>query len=120
MVAATGAIDGFLRRPDAKAARRALYRLGAETFRDGVALAFAWSADAADDPYWRDLFTLAERWPAPSFPLGGRDVVGGTGVRGREVGTLLKAIEAWWIDNDFAPDEAALRARLQQMVAAAQ
>jgi tRNA nucleotidyltransferase/poly(A) polymerase len=120
MVAATAAIDELLRRPDAKAARRALYRLGAEAFRDGVALAFAWSADAADDPYWRDLLTLPERWPAPSFPLGGRDVVGGTSVRGPQVGTLLKAIEAWWIDNDFAPDETALRARLQQMVAAAQ
>jgi hypothetical protein len=47
-------------------------------------------------------------------------VVGGTSVRGPQVGTLLKAIEAWWIDNDFVPDEAALRSRLQQMVAAAQ
>lgn len=120
MVAATGAIDAFLRRPDAKAARRALYRLGAETFRDGVALGFAWRTDAVDDPYWRDLVTLPERWPPPSFPLGGRDVIGGTSVRGREVGTLLKAIEAWWIDNDFAADETTLRARLQQMVAAAQ
>jgi tRNA nucleotidyltransferase/poly(A) polymerase len=120
MVAAAGALDGFLQRPDIRAARRALYRLGAEAFRDGVALAFAWSGDATDEPYWRDLFTLPDRWAAPSFPLGGRDVIGGTSVRGPQVGALLKAIEAWWIDNDFAPDEAALRARLQQVLAAAQ
>jgi hypothetical protein len=36
------------------------------------------------------------------------------------VGSLLKTLEAWWIDQDFAPDEATLRARLQQMVSAAQ
>jgi tRNA nucleotidyltransferase/poly(A) polymerase len=121
MEAATRSIDEFLRRPDARAARQALYRIGdANIYRDAVALAFAWSGDAAEDAYWRELFTLPERWTAPSFPLGGRDVVGGTTIRGPQVGTLLKAIEAWWIDNDFAPDEAALRARLQQMVAAAQ
>jgi hypothetical protein len=36
------------------------------------------------------------------------------------VGDLLRAVETWWIDQDFAPDAAALRARLQQMIAAAQ
>ena len=33
---------------------------------------------------------------------------------------MLRAVENWWVDQDFAPDEAALRARLQQMLAAAQ
>jgi poly(A) polymerase len=121
MEAATRAIDEFLRRPDAKAARRTLYRMAApEGYRDGVALAFAWSGDAAEEAYWRDLFTLPDRWAVPSFPLAGRDVIGGTKVRGPEVGSLLRAVEAWWIENDFAPDEAALRNRLQQMVATAQ
>ena len=120
MLAAVAGLNEFLSRPEPRAARSALYRRGGEAYRDGVALAFAWSTDAANDPLWRDLFTLPDRWSAPTFPLGGRDVLGETSARGAQVGTLLKAIEAWWIESDFAPDEAALRARLQQMVAAAQ
>jgi poly(A) polymerase len=42
------------------------------------------------------------------------------GVRGPAVGRILRSIEAWWIEQDFQPDEHALRARLQQMVASAQ
>ena len=54
------------------------------------------------------------------FPLSGRDVLGAGGGHGPAVGAFLKAVEAWWIAEDFGPDEAALRARLQQMIAAAQ
>ena len=36
---------------------------------------------------------------------------------GPRVGELLRALETWWIAGDFAADETALRARLQQMVA---
>ncbi|MCR4283431.1 MAG: CCA tRNA nucleotidyltransferase [Bauldia sp.] len=103
--------------PDARDARRALYAHGAETYRDGVAHAFAWNGRG--EPAWRDLFGLPDRWTAPKFPLGGRDITGG-GMAGPAVGETLRAIEAWWIDQDFAPNEAALRSRLQQMIAAAQ
>jgi hypothetical protein len=36
------------------------------------------------------------------------------------VGALLREVEAWWIEQDFAPDEAALRRRLQHAIAAQQ
>ena len=32
----------------------------------------------------------------------------------------LLTVEAWWIAEDFAPDAAALRARLQQLIASVQ
>jgi poly(A) polymerase len=101
-------------------ARRLLYRLGVEAWRDAVALAFAWSTSPPDDPAWRDLRRLPEHWQPPRFPLSGGDALGVGAVRGPAIGRLLKALEAWWIERDFAPDETALRARLQQMVAAAQ
>ncbi len=69
---------------------------------------------------WRDLYDLPDRWQPPRFPLSGTDALGAGAMRGPAVGTLLKAVEAWWVDRDFAPDEKALRNRLQQMVAAAQ
>ena len=104
---------------DVRATRRLLYRLGAERFRDGVVHAFAWSGGADSAPSL-DLYRLPDRWAVPAFPLGGRDVIGHGTPRGPQVGELLRAVEAWWIDQDFAPDEAALRRRLQQMLASAQ
>jgi poly(A) polymerase len=39
---------------------------------------------------------------------------------GPGVGSVLREVEAWWIGEDFTPDEAALRKRLQQMMASLQ
>lgn len=103
--------------PNEPAAHGLLYRLGAEAFRDGVLQAVALST-SPDGPAWKELYQLPDRWTAPVFPLGGRDIIG-KGISGPAVGELLRSLEAWWIDEDFVPDEAALRARLQQMMAAA-
>jgi hypothetical protein len=103
--------------PDVRGARRVLYRHRGEAYGDGVRLAFAWGGARTDDPAWRALGTLAERWTPPAFPLSGRDVVGGGRSPGPAVGDILRTVEAWWIDQDFAPDAAALRQRLQQLLA---
>ena len=118
MLAAVGAAGRFAALPEPHAARVLLYRLGRQTFHDAVALAVAWGAEPADAAEWIDLYLLPERWQAPRFPLGGRDVAGAAS--GPRVGDLLHAVEAWWMERDFEPDAAALRARLQQMLAAAQ
>lgn len=103
--------------PDARAARRLLYDAGTEFYRDAIAYGFAWrDGDAAA---WREAARLPERWAPPKFPIGGRDAMRG-GLSGPAVGAMLRALEAWWIGEDFRPDETALRARLQQMVVAAQ
>jgi poly(A) polymerase len=107
-------------RPDCRGGRSALYRLGGEAFRDGIALALAFAAASPDDPGWGELYRLPDRWSVPSFPLGGRDVVDAGIERGPALGRLLRAVENWWIERDFAPDLAALRARLEQMIAAEQ
>lgn len=102
--------------PDTRGARAALYRLGLDVYRDAVAYGWSWSGAAADDAKWRDLLALPERWTAPALPLGGRDLMA-EGLQGPAVGETLRALETWWIGEDFAPDAAALRARLQQMLA---
>ncbi len=119
MLAALAASGSFVRPPGEREARAALYRRGPEAYRDGIVQAFAWS-DVNDPPLWRSLYTLPDRWTPPRFPLNGRDVMASGRERGPEVGTLLRAVEAWWIGEDFAPDETAVRARLQQMIAAQQ
>ncbi len=106
--------------PDARAARASLYRLGEPAWRDGLALALAEGTASPDDPAWRDLHGLPDRWTIPRFPLSGRDVVGPATPPGPAVGAMLRAVEDWWIGEDFGPDEAALRTRLQQLMAAQQ
>ena len=91
-----------------------------EAFRDGVALALAFAAASPDEAAWAELYRLPDGWSAPSFPLAGRDVIEAGIARGPALGRLLRAVENWWIERDFTPDLAALRARLQQMIAAEQ
>jgi tRNA nucleotidyltransferase/poly(A) polymerase len=118
MLATLAAADAFTPFPgDDKAKRRLLYRLGEEEFRDGALQGFAWSHESPGD-VWKDAYHFPERWQAPKFPLGGRDI--GDSVRGPAVGALLRELESWWTAQDFTPDEATLRARLQQMIAAQQ
>jgi len=105
---------------DERAARRFLYDLREDAYRGAVALAFAWSGGTADAAAWAELYRLPERWPCPRFPLGGRDALGAGASHGPAVGAFLKQLEAWWLAEDFAPDAAELRSRLQQMIAAAQ
>ena len=92
--------------------------LGAEAYRDGVAYAFAWSGGRRRRR-GATLYALPDRWTAPKFPLGGRDIIG-AGVRGPAVGELLRAVEAWWIDRISRPTRRRCAPRLQQMMAAAQ
>jgi tRNA nucleotidyltransferase/poly(A) polymerase len=119
ITATLAAARSFAPLPDERALRRILYREGPEAYRDGGMYAFAWSRLPQDPNAWRSAFGLPERWTAPKFPLGGRDVTA-SGVSGPAVGEMLRAVEAWWIEQDFAPDEAAIRSRLQQMIAAQQ
>jgi poly(A) polymerase len=83
------------------AARRLIYEHGNAAYADLVLV--AWSRSSDPDAAWRPLWDLAA-WPAPTFPLKGRDAVALGIPHGRAVGDLLKQVEAWWIDGDFAAD----------------
>jgi tRNA nucleotidyltransferase/poly(A) polymerase len=121
MAAALAAASASAPRPDQRGARRLLYRVGVAAYRDGVALAAAWSGASPDDAgRWRDLLTLPDRWSPPRFPLAGRDIVGAGAPPGPAVGAVLRAVEAWWIERDFAGDEAALKARAHEIMAGQQ
>lgn len=94
-------------------ARRLIYELGRAAFRDRVLLAWADAAsDPADSPYGA-LVELAETFEPPAFPLGG-DEAKAVGLKpGPEMGAALKAVESWWIAEDFQPDRDELLARLK-------
>jgi poly(A) polymerase len=85
--------------------RRAVYRLGAQTFRDRAKLAWARSGRTAVTPQWRGMIALAEGWPRPSFPLTGEDVLAAGVPKGPMVGEVLREVEDWWVDHDFLDDK---------------
>lgn len=89
------------------AARRLFYRWGPITASDRIKLAWA-AAPSAEHAHWRALLSEAECWRSPRFPLTGQDL-SEAGVRpGPAMGRILRAVEAWWVERDFAPDRDAL------------
>jgi len=97
-------------------ARACLYAEGEAAYRGRVLIAWARSGAPPASAAWRERLALPERWAAPRFPLGGADVMALGVPAGPRIGEVLRALEAWWIAGDFAADEAALRARLHQVV----
>lgn len=86
------------------AARAALYKLGPTAFSRAVRLAWARSGKPANDPSWRALALLPDRWKAPTMPFSGSDVLALGIAPGPKVGTILRDFEDWWIKNDFPAD----------------
>ena len=112
MVEHDGALTSGL---DARAGRQALYRLGADLFRDLALIGWAGDGVAA----WEGLWRVAEDWRPPAFWLTGRDVLSLGVPKGPAVGRVLGRVEEWWIGEDFAPDLAACLQRLREEVAQA-
>ena len=93
--------------------RRAVYRLGPQTFFDRVKLAWAASPKAAGAPQWRGLLTLAEAWTRPEFPITGEDALAAGVPEGPAVGRVMREVEDWWIDEDFPADRSLALDRLK-------
>jgi poly(A) polymerase len=94
--------------------RRALYRLGAERYRDLVRLA---AAEAPDQAALAAALAEATTWRAPKLPLGGDDLLALGLQPGPRLGQILAAVEAWWLERDFAPDRAACLAHAKALIA---
>jgi len=96
-------------------ARAWLYRHGATAYRERVLIDWTRSVAPPDSDAWRHRFELPKRWRPPRFPLSGVDVLAQGIPAGRRVGETLRAMEEWWIAEDFAADEEGLRARLAEL-----
>jgi poly(A) polymerase len=94
---------------DAKAVRRALRRMGAETFRDLVlmdwaaARALSQRPDPAETEAWTALLDHADAWTPVEPPIKGRDLMELGVPAGKRMGEILSAVEAWWEEQDYRP-----------------
>ena len=108
---------------DAAVFRRALHRLGPDTVRDLVLL--AWAGKLAITPKlpaertqgWIALLEACDGWQGAVFPLAGDDVAGLGVAEGPRVGELLAAVEDWWEQGDYAADHGQCLEKLKALVA---
>ena len=102
---------------DEATARRRLYRLGEDRYRDRLLLAWARSAGSHDADYWRELATLPQRWRAPKFPLRAADFIARGVAEGPALGHVLTLAEDAWLAADFPLDRSVLSAIADETVA---
>lgn len=79
-------------------ARAALYRAGRSAFVDRVLRA---EATENRPGAGRGLLDLAETWPIPRLPVGGREIAALGVAPGPETGRILSTFEDSWIGADF-------------------
>jgi poly(A) polymerase len=94
---------------DGRSARRRLYGWGLVPYADRVKL--AWAGAGGD---WAPALAHAEGWTRPVLPVGGGDAKAAGIEPGPLMGQALRAVEAWWIGEDFLPDRAAVLAKLKE------
>ncbi|MGO9361016.1 MAG: CCA tRNA nucleotidyltransferase [Xanthobacteraceae bacterium] len=94
---------------DDAVARRRLYRLGAERYRDRIMLAWARAGRGADTARWHELTSLPDRWTAPKFPLKAADMIARGIGEGPALGHILTLAEDAWLASDFTSDADAIR-----------
>jgi poly(A) polymerase len=113
LVAALGTDQRIVSWMSPREARRAVYRLGVDTFCDRVLLAWSKVDHPSATPQWRALLPMAQSWPRPSFPLSGEQVIAAGVPKGPLVGAVMREVEDWWIDHDFLDDPMSMVERLK-------
>lgn len=102
---------------DEARARRRLYRLGEERYRDRLILAWARAGARGDDPAWRELASLPSRWTAPKFPLKAADFLARGIAQGPELGRAMALAEDAWLAAEFPLDQPSLETIVDQAMA---
>jgi poly(A) polymerase len=95
---------------DEPGARRLLYRLGEDRYRDRLLLAWARAGRETAAPRWQQLAGLPQRWTAPKFPLKAADFIARGMTEGPALGHVLTLAEDAWLAADFPLEEAAIAA----------
>jgi poly(A) polymerase len=76
-----------------------LRKLGAPAFQSLALLRWAQESESAD--VWKRIHALAKEWAIPEFPLGGKDLQAIGIAEGRQMGQLLRSLEAAWEESDY-------------------
>lgn len=103
-------------------ARRALRRVGADTFRDLALVAWADAKSRSgmthsqETSRWVRLLDWADAWQPVELPVRGADCLELGVPRGPAIGQALARVEAWWEECDYRPDRDQCLQRLRQAI----
>jgi len=93
---------------DEDTARRRLYRLGPERYRDRLLLAWSRAGRGTDAALWQSRVTLPQRWTAPEFPIKAADFMARGVPQGPLLGQVMAIAEDAWLAANFPLEAAAL------------
>ncbi|CAJ0863253.1 hypothetical protein AMST5_01564 [freshwater sediment metagenome] len=96
--------------------REMLFLAGSRAAADALALAFAESGASPDDPQWLEAASYLDETPAPVFPIKGADLNARGVAPGRQLGTVLKSLQAKWIRAGFPRDPVVVQRLLEDAV----
>lgn len=109
---------------DARAVRRALRRVGADTFRDLALVAWAGHRAlegrpaSAETTAWLARIDAADAWTPVALPVKGRDLMAMGVPHGPAIGTILAELDRWWEDADYRPGRAEALEQARRLVSA--
>jgi poly(A) polymerase len=106
----------YLASMDEAAAKRLLYRVGADAYRDRLMLAWA-RARGGEGGDWRQMADLPQRWSVPKFPLKAADFISRGIAEGPALGHVLGIAEDAWLAAGFPLEAGAVAAIADQTVA---
>jgi poly(A) polymerase len=106
----------YLASMDEAAAKRLLYRVGADAYRDRLMLAWA-RASCGEGGDWQQMADLPQRWSAPRFPLKAADFVSRGIAEGPALGHVLGIAEDAWLAAGFPLEAGAVAAIADETVA---
>lgn len=93
-----------------------LYRYGREVGGQSLLLL----AVLMDGVIGAEDMAVIREWDIPALPLTGEDVKRMGLAQGPEIGAILKAVEAWWVEWDFQPDRAQCLERARGLLVSGQ
>ncbi len=96
--------------------RQELYAHGAERVTDWLLLAWCGQPDNGDE--FRAMIKDAKHWQPITLPVKGADALALGIPAGSDIGTILRIVERWWIDADFAPTRSECLDKLRAVAAA--
>ncbi|MDH5723199.1 MAG: CCA tRNA nucleotidyltransferase [Alphaproteobacteria bacterium] len=88
------------------AVREAVYRFGRSVTAQALMVELV--QDRVMNSYAPVALDIVQNWDVPDFPVSGDDILKAGYKKGPEIGERLKALEDWWIDQDFKPDRACI------------
>jgi tRNA nucleotidyltransferase/poly(A) polymerase len=110
------ALHGIDAPPPVSHLREMLFLCGAHAAADALALAFAESHAPPDDWRWLEAARYLDETPAPTFPISGADLIARGIAPGRELGAILKSLQAKWIRAGFPREPAIIRRLVEEAI----